>query len=103
MRLSRTKFDRIYNNRHSNTISFMSYIPSSSERFHSELILLLFLQDHRETDRFLHLEEFIFRNLTVTSSTTATPCSPHRSSLGRQHSRQGCCTVDNIEHRTYNV
>ncbi len=34
-----------YNNRHSNTISFMSVITSTSGH-------LLFLQTHRETDRF---------------------------------------------------
>ena len=30
----------------------MSDIPSTSGRLHSEFIRLLFLQDHRETDRF---------------------------------------------------
>jgi len=38
-----------YNNRPSNAISFMSAIPSTSGCLHSELVLLLFLQ---ETDRF---------------------------------------------------
>ena len=41
-----------YNNRPSNPISFMSVIPNVSGRLHSELVLLLFLQTHRETDRF---------------------------------------------------
>ncbi len=31
---------------------FMSDIPSTSGRLHSEFVLLLFLQTHRETDRF---------------------------------------------------
>jgi hypothetical protein len=41
-----------YNNNPSNVISFMSYIDSTSGRLHSEFLLLLFLQAHRETDRF---------------------------------------------------
>ena len=44
--------DSDYNNRPSNVISFMSVIASSSGCLHSELVCLLFLQDHRETDRF---------------------------------------------------
>ena len=34
-----------YNNRPSNTISFISSIPSTSGRLHSEFVWLLFLQD----------------------------------------------------------
>ena len=41
-----------YNNRPSNPISFMPAIASTSGRLHSELVRLLFLQGHRETDRF---------------------------------------------------
>ncbi len=41
-----------YNNRPSNSISFMSVIVSTSGCLHSELVCLLFLQTHRETDRF---------------------------------------------------
>ena len=41
-----------YNNRPSNSISFMPAIASTSGRLHSELVRLLFLQSHRETDRF---------------------------------------------------
>ena len=41
-----------YNNRPSNSISFMPAIISTSGRLHSELVRLLFLQAHRETDRF---------------------------------------------------
>ena len=41
-----------YNNRPSNPISFIPAIPSTSGSLHSELVLLLFLQTHRETDRF---------------------------------------------------
>jgi hypothetical protein len=35
-----------------NTVSFMPVIPSTSGRLHSEFVRLLFLQAHRETDRF---------------------------------------------------
>ena len=41
-----------YNNRLSKTISFTSVIPSTSGSLHSEFVRLLFLQVHRETDRF---------------------------------------------------
>jgi hypothetical protein len=42
-----------YNNRPSHAISFMPAIASTSGRLHCEFVCLLFLQDHRETDRFL--------------------------------------------------
>ena len=35
-----------------NTVSFMSVMTSTSGRLHREFIRLLFLQTHRETDRF---------------------------------------------------
>ena len=41
-----------YNNRPSNTISFMHAIASTSGRLQSELVRLVFLQAHRHTDRF---------------------------------------------------
>ncbi len=42
-----------YNNRPSNAISFkLSAIASTSGRLHCEFVCLLFLQAHRETDRF---------------------------------------------------
>ncbi len=40
------------NNSPPNAISFMPVIASTSGRLHSEFIRLLFLQAHRETDRF---------------------------------------------------
>ena len=42
-----------YNNNPSNSISFMSAIASTSGRLHSEFVRLLFLQSHRQTDRFV--------------------------------------------------
>ena len=41
-----------YNNHASNAISFMPAIASTPGRLHSEFVRLLFLQAHRETDRF---------------------------------------------------
>ena len=41
-----------YNNRPSNAISFIPAVASTSGRLHSEFVRLLFLQAHRETDRF---------------------------------------------------
>ena len=68
-----------YNNRSSNTISFILTIVSMSGCLHSELVCLLFLQVHRETDHFLQHQEFSLRNPT-NSSTTTTRRFPHRSS-----------------------
>ena len=49
------KYRTDYNNKQQinnppNVISFMSTITSTSGRLHSEFVLLLFLQAHRETD-----------------------------------------------------
>jgi hypothetical protein len=51
-----------YNNRPPTAVSFMTDIASTSGRLHSEFVRLLFLQAHRETDRFfpssgVHLQE----------------------------------------------
>ena len=46
------KYRADYNNNPPNAISFMPAIVSTSGRLHSEFIRILFLQDHRETDRF---------------------------------------------------
>jgi len=46
------KYRSDFNNNPPNAISFMSAIASTSGRLHSEFIRLLFLQAHRETDRF---------------------------------------------------
>jgi hypothetical protein len=47
------KYRADYNNRPPSAVSFMPAIPSTSDRLHSEFVRLLFLQAHRETDRFL--------------------------------------------------
>jgi hypothetical protein len=41
-----------YNNRPPSAVSFMTDIDSTSGRLHSEFVRILFLQAHRETDRF---------------------------------------------------
>ena len=42
-----------YNNRPSDTISFIPAVVSTSGRLHCECVRFLFWQTHRETDRFL--------------------------------------------------
>jgi hypothetical protein len=46
------KYRADYNNRPPSAVSFMTTIVSTSGRLHSEFVRLLFLQAHRETDRF---------------------------------------------------
>ncbi len=46
------KYRADYNNRPPSVVSFMPTIASTSGRLHSEFVRLLFLQAHRETDRF---------------------------------------------------
>ena len=46
------KYHADYNNNPPNSISFIPAIASTSGRLHSEFVCLLFLQAHRQTDRF---------------------------------------------------
>jgi hypothetical protein len=46
------KYRADYNNRPPRAVSFIPPMASTSDRLHSEFVRLLFLQDHRETDRF---------------------------------------------------
>jgi hypothetical protein len=46
------KYRADYNNNPPNSVAFMSGITVTNGRLHSDFIRLLFLQDHRETDRF---------------------------------------------------
>ncbi len=46
------KYRTDYNNNPPTVVSFMSVVPNTSGRLHSEFVRLLFLQTHRETDRF---------------------------------------------------
>ena len=72
------KYRADYNNNPPNTISFMTSIASTSGRLHSEFVRLLFLQAHRETDRFFAASGVQLRNQTVDLSTTAARRSPPR-------------------------
>ncbi len=66
-----------YNNRPPSVVSFMFDIASTSGRLHSEFVRLLFLQVHRETDRFFTAsgvqsaqfdrDQFHFRRATFSS------------------------------------
>jgi hypothetical protein len=60
------KYHTDYNNTPSTVVSFMSSIPSTSGRLHSEFIRLLFLQTHLETDLFF----FSFRSPTYGTKST---------------------------------
>jgi hypothetical protein len=46
------KYRADYNNNPPNTVVFMPAIAGTNGRLHSDFIRLLFLQTHRETDRF---------------------------------------------------
>ena len=46
------KYHADYNNNPPNAVTFMPAIAGTNGRLHSEFIRLLFLQTHRETDRF---------------------------------------------------
>ena len=93
MRLPLIKYGNIadYNNNPPTSVSFIPAIAGTSGRLHSEFIRLLFLQDHRETDRFfLQIQEFNLRNRTVDSSTSVLPlylCSLKQKS---EDPSQGC-------------
>jgi hypothetical protein len=67
------KYRADYNNRTPNTVSFMTTIVSTSGRLHNEFVRLLFLQDHRETDRFFSR----FRSSSCTNTTWDVPLPPH--------------------------
>ena len=51
------KYRADYNNRPPSAVSCMTAIAGTSGRLHSEFVRLLFLQDHRETDRFFAASE----------------------------------------------
>jgi hypothetical protein len=47
----RREYRADYKNRPSNSISFITAVATTSDRLHSELVQILFLQAHLETDR----------------------------------------------------
>ena len=58
------KYRADYNNRPPSVVSFMPAIASTSGRLHSEFVRLLFLQAHRETDRFFATSGVQFAQFT---------------------------------------
>ncbi len=68
------KYHADYNNNPPNAVAFMPTIAGTNGRLHSEFIRLLFLQDHRETDRFF----FSFRSsVSAIKHGRILPPSPH--------------------------
>ena len=72
------KYRSDYNNSPPNDTSFMTCITSTSGSLHSEIVRLLFLQNHRETDRF-----FAVSGVQLAHSTSWTlPLPPYGVLLG---------------------
>ena len=109
-----------YNNHPSHAIAFMPAIASTSGRLHGEFVRLLFLQAHRETDRFLAAlgvqlaqSTFHFRRAAFSSQLKSkvghilAKAAALRIMLSidgapitsRSHPRQSCSTTDNVEYR----
>ena len=74
------KYRDDYNNNPPNAIFFMSPITNTSGRLHSEFVCLLFLQNHRETDRFFSASGVQFAQLMYYGSLffwcSSPPCHP---------------------------
>ena len=68
-----------YNNRPSNSISFMPAVASTSSRLHCELVRIIFLQAHGKA--FLQLQELSMCNTNRTSSASAALLSTPSSNL----------------------
>ena len=80
------KYHSDYNNNTPSSVVLMTPIPSTSGRFHSEFVVLLFLQDHRAIHQWsVPLQT---RSLLLTSSIQ-----------GRHHSHQGRSTEDHPQRR----
>ncbi len=95
------KYRADYNNRPPSTVLFRPTIVRASGRLHSEFVRLLFLQTHRETDRFF----FNFRSSTSTYTQVSSlkgPTSP-RIVTRKHHSKYvwnaAHCTVNTFIHK----
>ncbi len=65
------KYHSDYNINPPNTVSFMFVVTSTSGRSHSEFVNLLFLQAHRETDRFFAVSDLKIRvGLTLSKASS---------------------------------
>ena len=72
------KYHSDFTNNPPSTVSFMPTIFSTSGRLHSEFIRLLFLQTHRETDRFFFTVLGVqLDQKPVDYSTSTAQCSLH--------------------------
>jgi hypothetical protein len=73
------------NNRPPSAVSFMPAIASTSGRLHSEFVRILFLQAHRETDRF-----FAASGVQLAQTNPGGQFTFHRSTfLTQLHSKVG--------------
>ena len=85
------KYRADYNNKPPVAVAFMPAIASTSGRLHSEFMRLLFLEAHRETDRF-----FAASGVQPAQSTSGGIFTSKRgvlfpvASQSRQHPREGC-------------
>ena len=73
------KYRADYNNSPPSEVSFMTAIASTSGRLHSEFVRLLFLQDHRETDRF-----FAASGVQLTQTNPGDQFHFHRAAFSQQ-------------------
>ncbi len=77
------KYRDDYNMNPPNTVSFMSAIASTSGRLHSEFVRLLFLQTHRETDRFFATSGVFTLNLDGVPIISTSHTHPSHSQTSR--------------------
>ena len=85
------KYRTDYNNNPPNAISFMPVIASTSGRLHSEFVRLLFLQAHRETDRF-----FTDSGVQLAHSTSGQFHSRRKTFSSQFKSKTGNINLDSI-------
>ena len=86
------KYRADYNNNNPpNAVSFMPAIASTSGRLHSEFIRLLFLQAHRETDRFFEASGVQPAQSTVVVEDSST--FPTRRSLLSSNQNVDCYSL----------
>ena len=84
------KYRADYNNNPPSAVSFMPAIASTSGRLHSEFIRLLFLQSHRETDRFFEASGVqLAQSNSGLFHLRRTVCSSQLEGKSRQHPHQG--------------
>ncbi len=83
------KYHADYNNNPPNTVTFMSTIVGTNGRLHSDFIRLLFLQVHRETDRFF----FTVSGVQSPQSNLGTTCFHFRREVVLNQLKSKCGLV----------